>query len=206
MSTVEEPDDTGVEVPNLVWPIRSDAKLRLRRVNSLAWASPAMASNQSVPRRGRGEDFAKALREDSKSASGDVSVLVRAHNVPDALTRLGGELLRSRLRTRRNVVKCALLVASPGVESRRREAEDAERCPQRNGRSRAVHGAENSTLFDSVDKAASGERDVAHSQQNDNQAQCGDELGVACSESDDLLLQRALGHRRDVKSDDTSYR
>ncbi len=132
MSTVEESDDGRVDVPNFVRPVGSDSDAWLRRVDALAWASPAMASNQSVPRRGRGEDFAKALREDSKSASGDVSVLVRAHNVPDRLTLLGGELLRSRLRTRRDVVECALLVASPRVVSRRREAEDAKNCSQGN--------------------------------------------------------------------------
>ncbi len=95
MSTVEEPDDTGVDVPNLVWPIRSDAKLRLRRVNSLAWASPAMASNQSVPRRGRGEDLSEALSKNCEGAGRNMPVVLRTDNILDDFALVRGELTRS---------------------------------------------------------------------------------------------------------------
>ena len=95
MSTVEESDDGRVDVPNLVRPDGSDSDAWLRRVDPLSWASPAMFSDKSVPRRRRGEDLAEALREDGKPASGDVSVFLRAHHLPDGLTLVGSDLLRS---------------------------------------------------------------------------------------------------------------
>ncbi len=206
MSTVEESDDGRVDVPNLVRPDGSDSDAWLRRVDALAWASPAMFSDKSVPRRRRGEDLAEALREDGKPASGDVSVFLRAHHLPDGLTLVGSDLLRSGLWTRGDVVECALFITSPRVISRRREAEEAERCPQRNRRSRAFHGAKNSAFLVAIGNTSSSKCDVAHSQQNDNQAQHGDELGVSCSESDHLLLQRTLRHRIDVECDDVFRR
>ncbi len=171
MSTVEESDDTRVDVPNLVRPVGSDSDAWLRRVDALAWASPAMFSDKSVPRRRRGEDLAEALREDGEPASGDVSVFLRAHHFLDGLTLIGSELLRSGLWTRGNVVECALLVTSPRVVSRRREAEDTECCSQRDRCSREFHGAKDSALLLAVGNTASSKCDVAHFQQNDDYPQ-----------------------------------
>ena len=85
MSTVEESDDGRVDVPNLV---RLMARIPTRGFGG--WTRL----------RGRRQ---RCFR-DGKPASGDVSVFLRAHHLPDGLTLVGSDLLRSGLWTRGDVV------------------------------------------------------------------------------------------------------
>ena len=79
-----------------------------------------------MPGGGRGKYFSEALRQDGERPGRNVPVLRGVDHFLDRLTFLGGELLRSRLRARGDVVEFALLVAFPRVVSRCGETEDTE--------------------------------------------------------------------------------
>ena len=108
----------------------------------------------------------------------------------------------SGLRTRGDVVESALFITSPRTISRRREAEEAECCSQRECRPREFDGAENSALLLAVGNTSTTERYFGHLEQRDEDAKHRKQLGVPCSQLDHLLLQRTLRHRIDVKGDD----
>ncbi len=57
MASVEESNHGGVDVPDLIGRRRTDSKSWLRGMDALARTSPAIPPDESVPRRGRGEDL-----------------------------------------------------------------------------------------------------------------------------------------------------
>lgn len=149
-------------------------------------AYAGVASNESVPRRRRGEDLAESLGENGKPAGWDMSVFLRAHHLLDGPALVGGELLRSGLWTRGHVVEIALLVTPPRVVPRRRQTEDAECCPKGERRSRSLRGTKDSALLIAIGNTATSERYFGHPHQGDEDAQHGEKLGVSLLKFEDF--------------------
>lgn len=97
--SVEELDHSGVDVPYLIRPQRTDADLGLRGVKPKPWPTPSPVPDQPMPGRSRSEDAAHPLREHSERSRRHVTVVPRGDHVVDASNLIGGEAVRRGLRT-----------------------------------------------------------------------------------------------------------
>ena len=97
---------------------------------------------------------------------------------------LGGELVGVYLRTGGDIIEFALLLASPGVISCRRETDDAKR-PAKGQRSlRSIDCSKEGSFLFITREATTDERYFAHLQQDDDQAKDGEKRGVSLTKLD----------------------
>jgi len=86
--------------------------------------------------------MAKPLSENRENARRDVPILLGGHHLLDDVLLFFRELLRMRLRARRDVVELAFLLALPRVVSGLRKPDELERRSERQGALRAVDGSQ----------------------------------------------------------------
>jgi hypothetical protein len=124
---VDQLDDTGIDMPDLVWAGGTDTEGGLVGMDVLARPAPAMLTNELRPGCRGGEDLADALGVASKGAKRQVPVLVRQHHLFDGGHFDAGELARTRPWTRRPVGEVAgFLCSPPGMVAPRFEADDVQ--------------------------------------------------------------------------------
>ncbi len=118
LRTIEKPDHGCVNVPDLIRSRCSNPSLRLRGMNALAWPSPVMLADQSVPCRRRGKDLAEALSENSQGPCGNVAVLFRCSHCLYGLNFYRCELMSGGLWTGRPIIEATgLLRTLPRMEA-----------------------------------------------------------------------------------------
>lgn len=128
LRSVEEPYDSGVDVPILVESVGSQSDLRLRRMNSLARSPPASVPYELVPSGRRGEDACEPLGEDRERSGWDASILWRCNHLTDGIDLPRRELLRCRLGAALLVVELrANVESSQREEASGREPDQSER-------------------------------------------------------------------------------
>ena len=126
-SSVEKPNNAGIDVPDLVWSRRSDTELRLGGMNAPSRSSPAMTSNDSVPCGWGGEDLAEALSEKREGAGRNVAVLVGGGHIPDSSELLARQLMRESPWAGGDIIEFAALLTFPRMISCRRQPENTKR-------------------------------------------------------------------------------
>ena len=201
-SSVQEPNHRGIDVAVLIWLRRSNADLRLCRMNSSSWPSPAVDTNESVPCRRGGEDLGETLGEDRERAGRDVTVLLRGDHLFDDSHLLGRELMRGRAWTGGNVVESAALLALSRVIARRGKPQDAPSGADREVFAGSLNGTKEEILARAVSDSRAGESDAGDSEQDDDQPEDGGTPLVSIPQTDDLPTELRLRHLRDVESDD----
>jgi hypothetical protein len=127
LRAVDQLDDTGIDMPDLVWPGGADTDGGLGRMDALARTAPAMLTNELGPGCRGGEDLADALGITSKGAKRHVPVLGRQHHLLDGGHFVAGELARACPWARRSVGEVAgYLCSSPSMVAPRFEADDVQ--------------------------------------------------------------------------------
>src|SRR5262245_639705 len=116
-TSIEQPNQCRVDVPDLIGTSGANADLRPGRINAFAGTPPLALAHEPVPGGGRGEDLAKPLRESSQRSCRYVAIGVGRDHLLDRLALGGGQLLRGRSWTGGEVVEAALLFLLPRMKS-----------------------------------------------------------------------------------------
>ena len=93
-AAVEQADERGVHMPDLVRPSGPDADRWLCWMHTLPRSTPVVGTHQSVPRGRRRKDFAEPLSQSCQCAGGDMPVFVCGNHVSDGQAFFESELLR----------------------------------------------------------------------------------------------------------------
>ena len=118
-ASIEQSDQRGVDVPDLIGGRGPDPDLRLGRMKALPGPSPVAIADQAIPRAGRSKHFTKSLSQQSQGSGGNVSILVGCCQVMDRLNLGSRKLLGCQSGTRWLIIECTLLLAVPVMVARR---------------------------------------------------------------------------------------
>jgi hypothetical protein len=128
---------------------------------------------------GDGKYFSESLGENGKCPGRYVTIFLRGHHLLDSSDLCAGKLLKTSPGTRRDIVQCTALFASPRAISRRRQFQGAKLSSEREALARMLNRApEERFLRASIDPAA-GEREAGDLKQDDYQTQHSKEPDVA---------------------------
>ena len=93
-AAVEESEDRGIDVPDLIRFGPSYANFRFCGMNTRAWSTPTMESHEAIPRGGRGEDPADSLCQSGQSSGGHMPEIFRRDHLVNEVDFRGRQLLR----------------------------------------------------------------------------------------------------------------
>ena len=96
-------------------------------MHASSWASPSMTTNESIPGRRGSEDFPQSLSKNGERPGRNMTVLLGSRHFLDSSKLLARQLMGESPWAGGDIIEFALLLASPGVISCRRETDDAKR-------------------------------------------------------------------------------
>ena len=176
LSAVEQLDDSGVDVPDFVWPGGADTEGGLGRMDALARTTPAMLTNELCPSCRRGEDLGDSLGIASQGAHRHVPVFGREHHLFDGGNLAAGELARACARTRRSVgQRTRSLCSAPSMVASSFEAKDTQDGGQGKERFGAGDCAKEPGLRLSFWETISGEAETGGTKQSEQETNNGGE-------------------------------
>jgi hypothetical protein len=202
LRTVEQLDDTDIDMPDLVRLRSPNTDGGLGWMNTLARSPPTAFTDKFGPGTGRGEDLADSLAIASQGTERHVPVLGRQHHLFDCGHLVAGELARACARTRRPVGEFADIFRSPpGVVLPRFEADDAQDGDQGKKGLGAGDCAKNSGFGLSLWETVSIEAKTGSTKQGEQEADDSSEhscpLLPACTGIERVLLFLVERFRRD---------
>ncbi len=156
--TVEQADHRSIDVPDFIRPRRTNADLRLLRMNAPARTTPTVLTNEPVPRGGRSEHLAKALSEKRERPRRDVAKLIRSHQLFDRPDLGQGELMRSDPRAGLEVIQTASLLGPfPSMVATSGKPYETKHHPEGKDVSRTLDCSQEYVLLVAVRESATGE-------------------------------------------------
>ena len=201
-SAVEQPDDRGVDVPNWVWLLRTNALFGLGRIDSPPWAEPAAFTHEAPPSRRRGEDATDALGMQCERADGHVSIGLGSHHVPHRADFLGRELGGRGTWAARAIVERTLFVtAAPGMKSGGRKAEDAQDDREKERFLRVANRGQNQPLAAAIGYPRRLEVEAGKTNDEESQPDDGEKEPDSALEGEDLGLKLRLVEVENVDGD-----